>query len=366
MSRLANFFNVIWIEPSGGWRDSLHEWRRRRILEPRPPRGLTVYRPALWLPRFYRTKWLDDVVRTVHLRSARKRLASVGCSKFVLEIWRPDFLFELQTAAADFTVYHVDDEYSLSEADSGPNEAVLLERADQVIVHSTALMQKKGSVNRQTMLLSNGVDFSAYATPYPEPPDLENIPHPRIGYSGYLKRQLNWQLIDELIERHPEWSFVFAGAMRPHPELTDIIGRLSGYPNCHFLGAKTVQELARYPQHFDCCLMPYVVTGYTDFIYPMKLHEYLASGRPAVGTPIQALKEFSQVVELASTPEEWSTAIRRALSPAANTLEKRQERQAVARRHDWDTLAYRVAAVIARGVGEPFPAEAELCPKSAP
>src|SRR5258705_4212509 len=29
-----------------------------------------------------------------------------------------------------------------------------------------------------------------------------------------------------------------------------------------------------YPQHFDCCVMPYAVTNYTESIYPMKLHEY--------------------------------------------------------------------------------------------
>ena len=367
LSRLARFFNVIWIEPSGGWRDSFGESRRRRIPAPQPPPGLSVYRSPLWLPRFYRTKWLDDAVRTAQLLGARKRLASLGCSKFVLDIWRPEFLFELQTAAADFSVYHVDDEYSFSDAESTcADEVVLLRSVDQVIVHSTGLMSRKGSINPHTMLISNGVDFEAYSASHPDPSDLEKIPHPRIGYSGYLKRQLNWPLIGELVERHREWSFVFVGAMRPQPELTDIIGRLSGYPNAHFLGTKTAHELAPYPRHFDCCLMPYAVTNYSDCIYPMKLHEYLASGRPVVGAPIHALKAFSHVLELPTSADEWSAAIARALLPSANTPERRLRRQAVARQHDWDALAYRVAAVIARGVGEPFPAEAGLCPTIAP
>jgi len=353
MSRLAAYFNVVWLEPSHGWRDSIRILVRRGRLEPEPPEGLHVHRPDPWLPRFYRTAWLDHLARDARLRNARKRLASLGCSKLVLHIWRPDFLFALETIPADFTLYHVDDEYSFSDVEPSPkNEAILLERADQVIVHSTALLQKKGGINPHTALIPNGVDFAEYAIPHSQPPDIARIPPPRIGYSGHLKRQLDWRVIGDLVRRHPEWSFVFVGAVRPHPEVAGIINGLSSYANVHFLGAKTVHELAKYPQHFDCCIMPYAETSYTSCMYPMKLHEYLASGRPAVGAPIPALEEFSHVMELARTPEEWSTAIQHALSPAANTPDKRQERQAIARQHDWDALAFRVATIIADGLGE--------------
>jgi hypothetical protein len=45
----------------------------------------------------------------------------------------------------------------------------------------------------------------------------------------------------------------------------------------------------------------------------MKLHEYLASGRPVVGSPIRS-KDFVHVIRLARTTDEWSTAQRHALS----------------------------------------------------
>jgi hypothetical protein len=40
----------------------------------------------------------------------------------------------------------------------------------------------------------------------------------------------------------------------------------------------------------------------------MKLHEYLATGRPVVGMPIRSLQVFDDVVTLARTPAEWSAA----------------------------------------------------------
>src|SRR5204863_8087200 len=112
------------------------------------------------------------------------------------------------------------------------------------------LMQKKGGINLHTALVPNGVDFTEYATPRPLPLDLAQIPAPRIGYAGYLQQQLNWELIRDLVQRHPEWSFVFVGARYPQPGLDGIIDDLSSHPNLHFLGAKTARDLAGYPQHF--------------------------------------------------------------------------------------------------------------------
>ena len=42
------------------------------------------------------------------------------------------------------------------------------------------------------------------------------------------------------------------------------------------------QDLPAYVQHFDACLMFYDVNDYTKYIYPVKLNEYLATGRPTI------------------------------------------------------------------------------------
>ena len=81
----------------------------------------------------------------------------------------------------------------------------------------------------------------------------------------------------------------------------------------HFLGASLTLELTPYPQHFQVCIMPYRIDGYTKYIYPLKLHEYLASGRPVVASRIPSLQGLEDVC-LATTREEWSSAIQQALS----------------------------------------------------
>ncbi|MDQ2669280.1 MAG: glycosyltransferase, partial [Gemmatimonadota bacterium] len=348
MTRLGRHFRVVWAEPVHGWREIGAALRAGvpRFSEPMP--GFQVYTPEPWLPRLHRAESLDTATMRARLARARAQLLRHGCTKIVLYVWRPEFERAVDAVQHDLLVYHIDDEYTFAEQDRpiDPREARLLKEADQVFIHSPALMEKKGHLNPCTLNVPNGVDYDSFARPIPEPADLARVPHPRVGYTGWVKRQLDWELIEGLVGRHPEWHFVFVGATSPHPELAPILERLTARPNAHFLGGKSTGELAHYPQHFDVCIMPYAVNDYTRYIYPLKLHEYLAGGQPVVGARIRSLEDFAGVVGLASSPEEWSAEIEAGLRNGARAPERRAERRKVAREHDWESLAQRVAGAI--------------------
>jgi glycosyltransferase involved in cell wall biosynthesis len=358
MTRLARYFTVVWMNPAEYWRDS---FRPNKFLAPReempiPEPGFAIHTSSPFLPALFSPRWLAQSFLRKRLENARQVLLSRGCKKIVLYLWRPDFASALDLISFDLSCYHIDDEYSFSSVDIPNSEAesCLIARADQVFIHSPALLEKKGQINLQTAFAPNGVDFLAYARPVPEPADIAGIPHPRIGYSGRLKKQLDWALLLDLATRHPEWFFVFVGAVNPHPEIAAYIDQLSRRPNVRFLGSKTAQELATYPQHFDVCVMPYLRDDYTKYIYPLKLHEYLASGRPAVGTPIASLEAFRDVVRLPETRDQWSAAIAESLGPAANSGEQRMIRQALAKKYDWEILARRIAETMASRLGPEY------------
>jgi hypothetical protein len=138
-----------------------------------------------------------------------------------------------------------------------------------------------------------------------------------------------------------------------------IMTRLARYfsvvwRNVRFLGGKSAHELAAYPQHSDVCVMPYVQNSYTKCIYPLKLHDYLASGRPVVGPPIASLQQFREVILLPDTSDRWSAAITESLAPASNTVERREVRQNRARQRDWDILLRQSAETMTQRLGTPY------------
>jgi glycosyltransferase involved in cell wall biosynthesis len=287
------------------------------------------------------------------LRTARRFLEAQGCDRIALYLWRPKYVDALELVDHDVSIYHIVDEYSFSP-DDPPTSAIeehLIASVDHLIVHSPALLVKKGS-SRPTEYIPNGVDYDSFADHRSEPDDLAEIPHPRIGYCGYLKHQMDWDLLSALIDQHPDYSWVFVGKVH-HEDLLPLIHELDQRSNVFFLGPKSSHELAGYPQHFDVSIMPYVSDGYTKYIFPLKLHEYLAAGRPTIGTPIRSLADYDAVVQIADGVEEWSQALATALSEREASVERVAERQGVARGCDWNVLTERVEALLLSGTRPP-------------
>lgn len=355
LTRLAKHFEVTWLNPAPGWRDAV---RARRLLsrETTPaglPSGFVVRDSSPLTPVVYSPRMIGDALFSARLRSTRAALKRRGCRRTVLYVWHVDFAKALDRVQHDWSVYHIYDEYSHSEIERPLDHAEdrLIRAVDQVITVSPTMFERKATLNPNRVLLTNGVDYDAFARPVPEPDDLRDIPRPRIGYAGVVKRQLDWDLISELVARRPDWSFVFAGARAPHADITETLDRLTKMPNVTFLGMKAVHELAHYPQHFDVCVMPYRENDYTKYIYPLKLNEYLASGRPVVSIPLPALAGFERHVTVARGPDAWERAIQTSLQDGSDA-QRRAERQAEARGHDWSTIADDIAALIRRGLDD--------------
>ena len=364
LSRLAGHFQVVWMTQPW-WREAISGLGSRGLspaADAARPEGLQVYEPELWLPRVGRPAWLGRFTSRERLRRASELLRARGCSKVVLFICQPDFGVAIEDVPHDFSIYYVSDEYSFSttEVELSATERKVLGSVDQVYLTSPALMQKRGGFNPNTEFLPMGVDYQKFSTPVPEPDDLRGIPYPRIGYMGHLKAMLDWPLLLELSIAHPEWSFVFVGPKGPHPEIDELLDKMALLSNVHFLGGKPTKSLGAYPQHFDVCLMPYVIDDYTRYVYPLKMHEYLAGGKPVVSSPIRSVEDFKHVIAMARNREEWSRAIEGALSPGQNTPDQRARRQGVARDYDWDGLVARMVHTITKGLGMNVPESAPI------
>jgi glycosyltransferase involved in cell wall biosynthesis len=320
------------------------------------PEGFLLYQPERWLPQFDRPDWLASWTAVQRGRRAAALLRQRGCKTIVFYLWRPHFDHVLDGNSYDLSCYHIVDEYSFSPTDKPltDREVQLIKRVDQVFIHSPALLERKGQLNPHTRFIPNGVDYRAFATAHAEPADLKEIPHPRIGYVGIIKTQLDFRLLLELASRHVKWSFVFVGPRGKLGEDATLVDQLSELQNVHFLGHKPIESACAYPQHMDVCLLPYKANDYTKYIYPLKLNEYLAGGKPIVGTSIRSLLDFAHVIKLASTQDEWSRALTESLAPDVISNEKTQNRRNIAKQVDWGTLVHSIAGSICERLGSPY------------
>lgn len=348
LTRLSRYFHVAWAEPARRWREFFADNQKSANQSHRSemfPEGFLLYQPERWLPWFGRPAWLASWTAAERGRRAAALLRQRGCKTIIFYLWRPYFDRALDSSSYDLSCYHIVDEYSFSpsELPLTNREIGLIKRVDQVFIHSPALLERKGHFNPHTLFVPNGVNYQAFATQQEEPADVKDIPHPRIGYIGVIKTQLDFQVLLGLASRHDEWSFVFVGPKGNLGADVTLAEQLFKLPNVHFLGHKPIEQACAYPQHFDVCLLPYKANDYTKYIYPLKLHEYLAGGKPIVGTPIRSLLDFAHVIKLASTQEEWSRAVAESLTPNAVSKDQIAKRRHIAKRVDWDTLVHTIA-----------------------
>ncbi len=358
ISRLASHFPVVWVDPPDTWREFLTS-RGDRLLRgdewSTPVSGLDVLTPGWRHPVVYSPDWLRRMTLRSRLKVARARLLNRGADRIVLYLWRDEFEEAIDLVQHDLCVYHVDDEYTFSEMDlpNSARETRLLTRADVVIVHSTALLAKKAPLSRCAHLVPNGVDFEAYTTPRAEPADLAAVPRPRIGYVGVIKKQLDLGLLGRIARARPGYSFVLVGPVLNVTGKEQDVAVLRELGNVHWLGEKPYRDLPAYVQHLDVTLMCYEVNGYTKYIYPLKVHEYLAAGRPVVSSRIDSMLPYANQITLAQTDQDWLAGIDAALSPETQAEALISVRRSIARKHDWCALAARVAAIFSERLARP-------------
>lgn len=306
--------------------------------------GVRVYWPGRWQMRWPRIPaWDRFVIR--HHGETMRRIANIPEGvRPILCLFRPSFLPYLSAIGPGATIYHADDTFSLMSdwtPEAATEQDALVAHADLVLA-SSHRMAAALSGSDAVRVLPNGADVEAFANAahLPCPDDLAKIPHPRIAYAGFLNEKVDYQLVYEIVCKQPSWQWVFVG---PEVGADHLSASTSAYrkrcqalPNIHFLGKKPHTDLPRYVQHVDVNVMCYRTTpgGWWTDIYPLKLHEYLAAGKPVVASSIDAVREFSAVVAIAESVDDWVRAISHAIE--AGGVGSSAERQRVAARNSWE------------------------------
>jgi glycosyltransferase involved in cell wall biosynthesis len=216
----------------------------------------------------------------------------------VIWTYHPYVLDYLNCIQYGSLVYHcVDDLSAIPGIDAEAfiaKEQDLLKGANVVFTTSKKLYEKCGAINKNTHDFPNVVDwehFSQAFNPGPDPEDLKEIPHPRLGYVGVLSDyKVDFELLQNVAAERPDWHIVLIGEER-EGQCNPTVQTLKDMENVHFLGYKKYEELPKYLRGLDVGLLPTLINQYTDSMFPMKYFEYLSSGLPVVSTDLRAIKD---------------------------------------------------------------------------
>jgi glycosyltransferase involved in cell wall biosynthesis len=199
-------------------------------------------------------------------------------------------------------------------------EKKLLEKADIVMAVSDELYSTKKSVNKNTFLLTHGVDvdhFSTATVTQQRPQCLADIQGSIIGFYGLIDTHLDVEIIRMLLDWRVDWTVVLIGTKRID------LGTLESRPNFRWLPAVPYAQLPQYSSAFDVAIIPYVVNQHTNTASPLKLREYLATGKPVVTTAMAEVFRFKEHLRIAARPEDFASEVDRALSDVVD-LETRR------------------------------------------
>lgn len=308
-----------------------------RKIEP----NLYVATLPLVLPGFQMWPAVNTVNNFAVRPLLRRWMVKLGFVKPIVWTYNPYSENLVGTLDERFAIYECVDELTASRGlvrseVVREQERRLLSKVRAAIVTHDNLYESKRNAVREIHLIPNGAEIEHLERVVGDPrlavpPDIASLPRPVVGFLGSVMYWLDFDLLRYLALARPQWSFAFVGPVGRLADLDKI--RL---PNVHLLGRKPYEDVPAYVKGFDVCLNPYLTDETARNCSPLKLYEYLASGRPVVSTDMPEARKFEHVVGIGETHEKILARLEEALRPEANTREAVARRLDVARPHSWD------------------------------
>jgi glycosyltransferase involved in cell wall biosynthesis len=239
----------------------------------------------------------------------------------------------------DLIVYYCTDSYaSFPDVDSrevARMDEDLTRRAALVFVSSSTLIGPKRELNSFVVHSPHGVDvdlFKQASNPdFQETESARSLKPPVIGFFGLIEAWIDLDLIAFLAKSRPAWTFLLVGRVAVD------LGELLHLPNVVFAGPQKYEDLPRWAKVFDVA-------------NPLKLREYLATGKPVVTVSTPVIEQFRDYVTIASSPEEFLIGIERALAQDVESHKIR--RISAVADMSWDRRTEEVLAVVEQRLSE--------------
>jgi glycosyltransferase involved in cell wall biosynthesis len=288
----------------------MRHWTRasenKETADPHYPENLSVVKPLMW-PWFSR----------VHDRALNRRLLVRSLSKIVEEMQDPVHAITTIPIVADLMgelpvdrwIYYCVDDFGkwpgLDQQALEAMERTVIERADVLIAAGTELKKRLQRYRKNVSLLTHGVDLKHFRSEPAREFSTEGLERPLVVFWGLIDQRMDLDVVRRIDGGLSSGTLLFVGPQdAPDPALAEL-EHVQCVPPVPYAMLPAVGRAA------DVLVMPYADLPVTRAMQPLKLLEYLATGRPVVARALPATEPWADCLDLATTPDEFAAAVLR-------------------------------------------------------
>lgn len=337
-------FGSNYLDPSYYMRAVRKLWRKARHVDNKGakrklPRNLTVYLSLVAPPRPRIFRWVN---KRVFVPRVLREIADMGIQNPVVWSFQPtDTAMQVAKGLEPRAlVYDCVANFSRipgAPGDISETEREWLQAADLMLVDSLFLRQKHAGQRPDLIQLPPGVDYGLFSKAYSAKE--AGAPVQRVCFFGGMGAYwFDFDLVEKIADAGFRVSLIGYKGTRH---------RLFNHPNVTYIPPVPQAELPVLLKPMDALLIPYKLNEFTQGVFPTKVYECLATGKPVVATPLPDLQgKLSKYIYLASDEEEFIDVLRRL--PELETQERIQSRLALARKNSWKSRLHSVSRELER------------------
>jgi hypothetical protein len=313
-------------------------------------KNVQFYFPAYFLP-FSRFSLIEKINQIISFKIFLWSKSSYKDK--ILWIFDPDFHFYPKVERRILSIYDCVDYHWSSNKLRGKrirrNEKKLIKAVDLFVVNSHTLYKVHSKVRKADRVVSQGFRIQDFIVKR-RPPFRFPSDKPIIGLAGAINERLNFNLLEKLIKKNPQWNFVLWGprqqtGFKDLKKTKELLEKLFAFPNVISGKLKTPKKVPAIIDQFTIAMIPYDTSQDSNkYCYPMKLFEYFYLGKPVVSTPIEEMKKFPKFVKIGRTAKEWEKHIRVLLSKPWPERYKEQQKR-LAQENSWEKKLDKIAKI---------------------
>ena len=178
-------------------------------------------------------------------------------------------------------------------------EKKLIDKSDLIFATSSELVKNKKSNSCETILLTHGVDYSHFKLP-------AKVIHKdkvNICYFGLFDERTDQSIIKHIVDNLENIVIHIIGKVACDNSI------LKNHSRIQFYDSVSYDVLPAKIENMDIFILPYFMNELTKNINPLKLKEYLSTGRPVISTPLPEVLQLKKYLYIAKTKSEFLTVI---------------------------------------------------------